>query len=76
MECKKRKCLIEGCKITKIYSRGLCPTHYKMISHLVKLKKRTWEEFIEVGMVKRNERGKDSQQDFLFKEMMTKQVLN
>ena len=76
MKCKNGKCLIGSCKITKIYSRGLCSTHYKMISRLVRAGKRTWEEFIEVGMAKRGERGRNTQQSFLLKEMMKKKNLN
>ena len=49
-------CLIENCT-AKGRNRGICSSHYAMISRLVRNKVRTWEEFEKAGMckdVKRN----------------------
>ena len=71
--CKKGKCLIEGCPVEKIYSRGLCPTHYRMIRRLVLLNRRTWDEFVKVGMAYIPQRGRSAiQQWTLLNKMMKK----
>ena len=46
------RCLIEDCpfKGEMRYSRGVCQSHYKLISRMVRKKKRTWEEFEKAGM--------------------------
>lgn len=77
MALLKGKCLIEGCpSVDKMYCRGLCTSHYRMIRELVRQKKRTWEEFINVGMAQVPTRGvKNTQQRLRFLEMMKKKGL-
>ena len=72
-KCKIGKCMIEDCPNTKIYARGICPTHYRMINVLVKEKKRTWQEFVNVGMAAIPQR--DYGQRKRFEEMMKKKKL-
>ena len=73
-EVKKKKCLIDGCKNIpdKYGCRGLCHYHYSMVRKLVKEKKRTWEEFEEVGMALPPRRGRSSFTRVLFNKMLDK----
>lgn len=70
------KCLIEECENKRIYSRGLCLSHYHMTQRLVNQKKRTWEEFEKVGMALKAQRGRTSKQSKLFVRMLKKKFPN
>jgi len=45
-------CMVVGCEIRRIYSRGLCHPHYQVAARLVReSKKITWEELEKSGKV-------------------------
>ena len=71
---KNGQCLIDGCPTNKFYARGICLSHYGMIRRLVKLKRRTWEEFEKYGMVLPSQHGQYSLRAELFKKMWEKKT--
>lgn len=71
---KLGRCLIEGCPSERTYARGLCSTHYQMIGKMVQEKKRTWEEFINVGMAREAIKGHTCKQALLLKKVMAKKL--
>lgn len=65
-------CLIEGCDNTKLYARGVCHSHYKLIARTVKEGLHTWEEFEDFGMSLPSEQGRTSESSKKFHAMLEK----
>lgn len=72
---KKGRCLIEGCPHkNKIYARGLCLYHYRIMGKTVRQGKHTWEEFEEHGMSNKPHFGRRSYLVELFEKMLAKKI--
>lgn len=71
MSKKNPICMVEGCP-TKVYARGVCEQHYKLMRKLVKSGERSWAEFEDAGMSENVNLSAAYKEDLLDHQISTK----